>query len=82
MSEDRLPSPDRAASLTSSLPSRHEDYERITTSERVADAADDNNIIGEDLDHWNMVDLDYIQYGHCSFTSGDVITPSAVRLYV
>ncbi|KAL1871753.1 hypothetical protein Plec18167_006903 [Paecilomyces lecythidis] len=78
--EDHLPSPNRAASLASSLPSRHKDYERVTTSETVADATDENDAMAKDLNHWNTVDDS--QYGHCSFTSGDVITPSAVRLYV
>ncbi|GAD97804.1 predicted protein [Paecilomyces variotii No. 5] len=80
--EDQLLSPDPAASLTSSLPSRHKDYKRITTSERFADVVDESDAVGKDLDHWNTVDLDDGHYGHCSFTSGDVIPPDPVKLYV
>lgn len=87
--EERPSSPDRAACPTSSLPSRNEDYERIRASEPAADAADAadaaaaDDRIGDGLNTWHYAaELDDERYGHCSFTSGDVIAPSSARLYV
>ncbi|KAJ9298484.1 hypothetical protein DTO271G3_3451 [Paecilomyces variotii] len=85
LSGERLSSPDRAAYPTSSLPSRDKDYKRIRTSERAADAADAaaDNSIENGLNPWHYTaELDDGKYGHCSFTSGDVIAPNPVRLYV
>ncbi|KAJ9224610.1 hypothetical protein DTO021C3_722 [Paecilomyces variotii] len=80
---ERLSSPDRVACPTSSLPSRNKDYEIIRTRELVADAADDDDASENSPSPWHYTaKLDEGQYGHCSFTSGDVIAPSPVRLYV
>jgi hypothetical protein len=82
--EDQRSSMDRAESSgrpSSSLPSiRNKGYESVKTSDQ--DAVDDDNEVDKEPAHLSGVELDNIQYAHCSFTSGEVITPNPVRLYV